>query len=396
MKTKILSLLLACTVAGSLTLYAQRKQSDHQQMVIEGHVAFLNPPVLEKYNQVWLYQGSGKARKLIDSAQVNADGSFRLHASAVSPCLYQLDILKWQTATFWSDCDVYIDARGYDTARVKTKNSGFVDVKSTSASTRLINTALYNQYLAAQEISVLADEVFAARRNAGKDSTWLHYVQRHGLVKKKEEFERLRLKKMIAEHIADPASVYLLSLLPTDAENEFFSTMIGVLATEYPDLAEVQQLRKEYADQSAIRNALKPGSKAPAFTYNDPQGNPVALDSFSGKYVLIDFWASWCGPCRKAIPAISELYDAYKNNGFDVLSVSIDTDEQAWRRAMAEEGMPWPQVLSVDKEETMRNFMIIGIPTLYLIDPEGRIIEKYTGYSTKINSRLSEIFGNGA
>ncbi|MEJ2879805.1 TlpA family protein disulfide reductase [Pedobacter sp. GR22-6] len=137
---------------------------------------------------------------------------------------------------------------------------------------------------------------------------------------------------------------------------------------------------------------MKNGSKIPQIVYDDPQGNKVDIKSYAGKYVLVDFWASWCGPCRKAIPEIKELYSAYKDKGFEVLSVSVDTDKAAWRKAMEEEQMPWTQVLSPDKNKTLADFMIIGIPTLYLIDREGKIVEKYTGFSPKTKSQLEAIF----
>ena len=145
-------------------------------------------------------------------------------------------------------------------------------------------------------------------------------------------------------------------------------------------------------EQNAIKNALKKGSVIPQIVYSDPSGKKVDISSFKGKYVLVDFWASWCGPCRKAIPEIKELYEQYKTKGFDVLSVSVDTDIAAWKKAMAEENMPWTQVLSPDKNKTLADFMIVGIPTLYLIDREGKIVEKYTGFSAGLKSQLQAIF----
>jgi len=161
---------------------------------------------------------------------------------------------------------------------------------------------------------------------------------------------------------------------------------------QYPALEEAKQLKKEFLEQNAIKNALKKGSAIPHIAYNDPSGNKVDIDSFKGKYVLVDFWASWCGPCRKAIPEIKQLYSKYKESGFEVLSVSVDTDNAAWRKAMSEENMPWAQVLSPDKNKTLSSFMIIGIPTLYLIDREGKIVEKYTGFSAKLKTQLEEAF----
>ncbi|MCD0490412.1 TlpA family protein disulfide reductase [Pedobacter sp. MC2016-14] len=363
-----------------------------KELLIKGKVAVLNPDMFKKYNMVWLYKGIGKGKKIVDSVPVNADGSFTLRIKSGTAALYQLDLLKWQSASFWSDQDVNITARGYDTARVKSKNSGFVSVESKSKATQLINAAIYNNYLAEQEMSLLTDESYAAMRHASKDSTWLKYLRADGLIKSKSANETLRLKQMITANEDNPASVYLLGMLSTDKDNAFFETTVDKLITRYPQMAEAKQLKQEYLEKRAIRNSLKMGSPIPGIVYNDPNGKPVDIKSFKGKYVLIDFWASWCGPCRKAIPEIKTLYSQYKEKGFEVLSVSVDTDNAAWRRAMTEEAMPWTQVLSPDKNKTLADFMIIGIPTLYLVDRDGKIVEKYTGFSQKLKTQLGEIF----
>jgi thiol-disulfide isomerase/thioredoxin len=377
-------LMLCCCISA----FSQIKKG----ITITGKVKFQNPEIFKKYNMVWLYKGIGKGIKAVDSVNVNADGSFRLAVKASASGLYSLDILKWQTATFWSDADVTIAARGYDTARTKSKNSGFVQVQSNSLRTQLINTALYHNYLADQEMGLLNNEMLNARNYMKKDSTWFTYLRSSGLIRKKADFENLRLKQLITANQGNPAVVYLLSMLSTDKEPEFFSSELSKLMDQYPQLEEAKQLKKEFLVQNAIKNALKKGSVIPHIAYNDPQGNPVDINAFKGKYVLIDFWASWCGPCRKAIPEIKELYSKYKGSGLEVLSVSVDTDNAAWRKAMSEENMPWPQVLSPDKNKTMATFMIIGIPTLYLIDREGKIVEKYTGFSAKLKTQLEEAF----
>ena len=361
-------------------------------ITVKGKVNILNPETFKKYNWVWLYKGIGKEKRAIDSVKVNADGSFSLTVKSTKSALYQLDILKWQTASFWSDQDVNIHARGYDTARTKSKNSGFVEVDSKSTRTQLINTALYQKFLGDQEMDVLTAEMYAARNYIKKDSIWYTYLRTNGLIMQKSQFELWRLKQLINANQNNPALVYLLSMLPTDKESEFFSAELSKLMEQYPQLEEAKQLKKEFLERAAIRNALKTGSPIPHIVYNDPNGNKIDVNSFKGKYMLVDFWASWCGPCRKAIPEIKELYAQYKERGFEVLSVSVDTDMTAWRKAMDEEKMPWTQVVSPDKNKTLNDFMIIGIPTLYLIDKEGRIVDKYTGFSAKLKTRLQELF----
>lgn len=377
---------------GALLFFIAPVIAQQKQFInISGRVAFQNPAVFEKYNMVWLYKGLAKDRVAIDSVKVNADGSFQLKAKAAAQGVFTLDIIKWQTATFWADQDVTIQARGYDTGRHKSKNSGFVVVESKSAATQLINLAVYNQYLAAQEMDFLSEEGMAAQRNLAKDSAWVIFLKSNGVGKRKQEIETLRLKQLIQANQQSPALVYLLRLLPAD-QDVYFTEQLDRLLVKYPQLNEAKELKQEYLAQLARKNAIKKGSQVPHIAYNDPQGKQIDINSFKGKYVLVDFWASWCGPCRKAIPAIKELYGQYNAKGFEVLSVSVDTDVAAWNKAMEDEKMPWSQVRSPDKDKTLSQFMIVGIPTLYLINREGKIVEKYTGFSAKLKDQLDEIF----
>lgn len=387
MTKRMYSVVLGALVFFVSPIAAQQKQ----EIEISGKVAFQNPETFQKYNMVWLYKGMAKDKVAIDSVKVNADGSFRLKAKVAGAGLFTLDILKWQTAAFWSDQDVAIQARGYDTAKHKSKNSGFVVVESKSVCTQLISQAMYNQFLANEEMDFLAEEGIAAQRNMAKDDAWVTYLKTTGVGKRKQEIETQRLKQLIGTNQQNPAVVFLLKLLPA-GEEAFFTQQLDRLLVKYPKLNEAKQLKQEYLAHLAIKNAIKKGSPVPRIAYNDPSGKPVDITSFKGKYVLIDFWASWCGPCRKAIPAIKELYGEYNKKGFEVLSVSVDTDVDAWRKAMSDENMPWSQVRSPDKEKTLSEFMIVGIPTLYLINREGIIVEKYTGFSAKLKGQLDDIF----
>lgn len=384
---KISPFCLSCILFffASLVLQAQSEKS----IAIYGHVQNLNPEIFKKYNKIWLYEGIGNQRKLIDSTEVNEQGDFKLKANK-KQTQYSLDILKWQTASFWADADVKVLARGYDTSKFKMKNSGFVELQSGSKATQIINAADYNQYLASEEMKILNDEWLIANRTAQQDSTWRKYIKSDGFIKKSGEFNRLRLEKFIEVNSDSPAIAYLLSLYPTDNDSAFFESNIQQALKKYPQSENLKYLSKEYQTKKNIRNSLKNKSQIPSFAYPSPKGDVINIESFKGKYVLIDFWASWCGPCRKAIPEVKELYAKYKDKGFEVLSVSVDSNEEAWRKAMAQENMPWPQVLSPDKEKTLKEFMIVGIPTLFLIDREGKIIQKFTGFSESLKDQLAK------
>jgi peroxiredoxin len=105
-------------------------------------------------------------------------------------------------------------------------------------------------------------------------------------------------------------------------------------------------------------------------------GDTVRLSSLKGKVVLIDFWASWCGPCRASNKSFTKLYPKYKDKGFEILAISLDESSEAWKKAITKDKVSWPQVIDHGGWEanTARKWNIYALPTSYLVDREGRLI----------------------
>lgn len=139
------------------------------------------------------------------------------------------------------------------------------------------------------------------------------------------------------------------------------------------------------------------GKKVKDFTLPDPQDQPMAFSSLKGKYILIDFWASWCAPCRQSFPRMREVYSAYKDENFEILSISIDQSKPDWLKAVKQENNPWPQVLD-NSSISASGFAVTGVPTTFLVGPDGKIVMKEVGFDPKGNGameqKLAAIFGS--
>ncbi len=133
---------------------------------------------------------------------------------------------------------------------------------------------------------------------------------------------------------------------------------------------------KKLAERETILGKVEVGQPAPEFTMNDSTGKPVSLSSFKGKVVLVDFWASWCGPCRAENPNVVAAYKKFNSKGFTVLGVSLDTDKGKWQDAVAKDGLTWTHVSDLIGWENAaaKQYGVMSIPANFLIDKEGKII----------------------
>jgi len=153
---------------------------------------------------------------------------------------------------------------------------------------------------------------------------------------------------------------------------------------------------KKLAEQIVNVKQTEAGVRSPDFSQCDAHGNPISLRSLHGKYVLIDFWASWCGICRAENPNVLRAYNAYKDSGFTVLGVSLDDSKDKWLQAVREDNMPWQQVCDMkgSKNDVALLYGIVGIPQNVLLDPNGVIIAKNLR-DRDLMRKLMDIFAGG-
>ena len=166
---------------------------------------------------------------------------------------------------------------------------------------------------------------------------------------------------------------------------EYFNSLPACVQT-----SEIGQSLKKNIESKKI---IAEGSVAPDFTLKTIDGKDLSLKDLRGQYVLLDFWASWCGPCRREIPNLKQIYETYHEKGFEILSVSLDDKEEAWKGAIEKEGLNWKHVTSLKgwKCEVAAQYHVSGIPAMFLLDKEGKIIG--TGLrGVALQKKVAELF----
>jgi peroxiredoxin len=197
------------------------------------------------------------------------------------------------------------------------------------------------------------------------------------------------IKKMIDENPNSPTCIFFIDILDSDTYFSYHEKLSSGLG-KY----EYNSYVKDFITKTDNTKKLKVGNEAPEIALKDPNGKTIKLSSLRGQYVLIDFWAAWCGPCRHENPNNVKLYNKYHEKGFEIYAVSLDKSRESWLKAIKDDGLSWIQVsdLKYWKSEAAKTYNVTGIPFTVLLDKEGKIIAKgLRGNSLK--KKLEEIFG---
>jgi peroxiredoxin len=222
----------------------------------------------------------------------------------------------------------------------------------------------------------------------GNDPQAESWIQGH--FGKLMEEQQAFIRRFIGQNYAEPASLMALShqfgQQPVlNARNDFdlFEKVDVSLFKKYPNSNLVQNLHKFVTAMKPQISAMEEQSKttgkgalAPDITLNDPAGNPQTLSSLRGKIVLLDFWAAWCGPCRRENPNLVSAYAKYHDKGFEIYQVSLDKTKPEWEAAIKQDGLNWIHVsdLKYWSSPIARKYGVESIPANFLLDKEGRII----------------------
>ena len=195
------------------------------------------------------------------------------------------------------------------------------------------------------------------------------------------------VQQSITANTASPIVFSMLSYADWENDFAFIETATTAIKQQQPTYKYTASLvtnvtqYKTYLEQQAAKTKGSPasiGKEAPEFALPDPKGKMVRLSSYRGKYVLLDFWASWCGPCRQESPTVVKAYKRFKGKKFDILSVSLDDNKEKWLAAIEKDGLAWTHVSELKSWESsvVRLYQVEGIPATFLLDPNGVVVAR--------------------
>lgn len=356
-------------VLGSCLLLGVSSVSAQKTITIKGKVQFP-----ENRFKMEIIERNGFDKTILDSCDVRPDGTYEFKMKVNRPGVYTLDCQKWQSVQFWAeDEDLEINFRGKDTAKIVIKNPPYVHING-GPNNELMNLINWDGYRGYQLMIAVAQGVY---RIQGIDDQAKQQVSGKFYDMLGEE-SSARIK-YLAEHYADRNSVLaVLARLGGEENAELVEKVVAKLEAKNPNYAPLLKFKADRAEAKAQRERLAEGKVAPEFSYPTPDGKKnLGPQDFKGKILVLDFWASWCGPCRQEIPHLKEAYKAYHDKGVEFFSVSIDKDGAAWRKAMKEENMPWEQAQAPKAgKDVMKLYQFSGIPYILVLDKEGKIVAK--------------------
>lgn len=186
-------------------------------------------------------------------------------------------------------------------------------------------------------------------------------------VTKKLEMEKRMAKYYNNEAFAPFIILFEMSLEVSSDELKEMRAIIDPSLNNHPYTQAIDLVLTE--------SDFKVGMDAPAFSIMGMDGKEIELKDYAGKYVLLDFWASWCGPCRKEMPNVVKLYEEIKGENFEIIGISLDSEEKDWKKAIKDMDMTWPQACDflMWKSPVARKYNVMAVPSIILINPEGKI-----------------------
>lgn len=335
---------------------------------IKGYIQF--PEEKKQFGITLNKRNEDYGLEVVKEVELDDENNYSFELEVDQPQYYTLDVYKQQSVELYADdADLTINFRGIDTAKIKIKNPPHVHIQGDEKNNMLnaLHWAIYQNY---QDMIAVGQTQYHASQSDSQE--WKDYSAK-GWENLNNSFER-DIKNIISMYGNYPTVVKAIQSLSWKRHKDYMVEQYEILAEKFPADEYIQNAKNDlYMKISSVEKTAI-GVVAPNFTFPDLEGKMVSLSDLKGKYVLIDFWASWCGPCRQESPNVQKQYKLYKDKGFEVLGVSIDKDEKAWRKAVDDDNLDGTMLLAKDSKQIMKDYVFSGIPYMVLLDPDGKVM----------------------
>ena len=339
----------------------------------------INNPFIDE--MVVVEKLTGSSIETVDTISFKSNGKFIAFLEVNEPAFFRFNFFNRQFVNLiltGTEKEISIEVDG-------DRPTGLAVVKG-SEDTELLEAISKAEDKRRSDEKLLNDEALQARMN-GDGQTFNEIVAQYHKVDAKN---RKVLKEKIWEAAPSLAAIFGVNYL--DLENDI--AFIDSLSQKFNESLADHPFTISLTNRLEAYKKLAVGADAPEISLPSPDGELVSLSSLKGNYVLIDFWAAWCRPCRAENPNVVRLYKKYQNKNFEILGVSLDRTKNAWVKAIEDDGLIWKHVsdLKYFNSQAAQSYRVDAIPATYLIGPDGKILAKgLRGESLK--AKLEEIFG---
>lgn len=336
----------------------------------------------------WLYFEKllPESSKTLDSCQIDGEGKFAIQKAAEDMTFYRLRLGPEKRSTNFGAPDniLILLTDSTESIRVDLNAARFYDPTHLEGSRESL---LFGEV---QKMAESANTRLDSMRRSLRTSP--NYSQEEAQTRfvAFQESIQLEIVAWIEAHQGAFATLQALSILDPNQNVALLDTTSKILSANYPENPFVARLSENVAklSQAAV------GTKAPLFSIPDPEGNPIGLEDVlgKGKLILLDFWASWCRPCRQENPNLVKTYQRFKSKGLEVFSVSLDREKDPWLAAIKEDGLTWyhGSDLGFWNAEPARLYNVNTIPHNFLLDQNGTILYRNI-HGEQLNQILADL-----